>query len=74
LGLPNRIENHSHRGFIGGTGMKAFPRVFKYRGFEIHKTSFSWHVRGGKLDEIVETYQDGKDMIDKAIREGDLGG
>ena len=49
--------------------MKRFPRSFDYKGYSIKKTSFNWHVTGEGLDEIVESYQDAKDLIDKTIIE-----
>ena len=49
--------------------MKPFRREFEYRGYFIRKTSFNYRVVGDKLDEIVETYQDGKDLIDRTLSE-----
>jgi hypothetical protein len=49
--------------------MKSFRREFEYRGYSIRKTSFNYRVIGDKLDEIVETYQDGKDLIDRTLSE-----
>jgi hypothetical protein len=49
--------------------MKRFPHEFEHRGYRIRKTSFSWRVRGDGIDEIVETIQEGKDLIDKYLRE-----
>jgi len=49
--------------------MKSFRRDWDYRGYTIRRTSFNYHVVGDKLDEIVETYQDGKDLIDRTLSE-----
>lgn len=47
--------------------MRSFPKEFLYRGFKIRRTSFNWRVVGEGLNDIVETYQDGKDLIDRTI-------
>ena len=45
--------------------MKRFPKEFKYREYTIRKTSFNWRVV--ELNELVETYQDAKDLIDRTL-------
>lgn len=44
--------------------MKRFPREFKYQGLTIRKTSFNWRIV--EWDQIVESYQEAKDLIDRS--------
>lgn len=49
--------------------MNRFPRSFEYKGYKIRRTSFNWHVTGDGIDELVESLQDGKDVVDRHLIE-----
>ena len=49
--------------------MRIFPKEFEYRAYKIRRTSFNYRVVGEGIDEIVESVQDGKDLIDKYLNE-----
>ena len=49
--------------------MGRFPRSFEYRGYAIRRTSFNWHVVGPGVDDIKESIQDCKDIVDQYIED-----